>query len=185
MRRSWLVQASEAGALVAVLKAAFPRQEVPEETMRLYAEQLVDLDLKAGEAAISKLLHTSRFFPTIAEIRAAANEARYGVLPTPGEAWQMAAEADWGNNWEPKEALDLPHIVKRAFDIVGGGERFRLTEHMYAMRGDFLRVYADLREATLLRSDDQQRRAMMSEQELPEGIDWPELTREMPEEEDE
>lgn len=54
------------------MRAAFPQREVPVSTLALYSRQLVDLDPAAVVDAIERLIRTSRFFPTIAEIREAA-----------------------------------------------------------------------------------------------------------------
>jgi hypothetical protein len=54
------------------MRTAFPQREVPVETVALYARQLADLDEVAVIDAIERLIRTSRFFPTIAEIREAA-----------------------------------------------------------------------------------------------------------------
>ena len=62
--------------LVAVLKAAYPRQELPPETVAIYAEMLADLDAETATAAVKRAIQTSRFFPTIAEIRNVAAELR-------------------------------------------------------------------------------------------------------------
>jgi hypothetical protein len=61
--------ASEARALVAQLKAAFPRQEVTKETLAVYARMLADLDVDAAQHAVLGIMAESTFFPAIAEIR--------------------------------------------------------------------------------------------------------------------
>lgn len=61
--------ADEARALVAQLKAAFPRQEVTKETLAVYARMLADLDNAATQHAVLGIMAESKFFPAIAEIR--------------------------------------------------------------------------------------------------------------------
>ena len=62
---------SEARALVATLAAAFPRQQVPQVTFDVYTADLIDLDFGVTEKATMNLRRSSRWFPTIAEIREA------------------------------------------------------------------------------------------------------------------
>jgi Loader and inhibitor of phage G40P len=69
------MQKSQVVRLVAVLKAAYPRQETPPETVALYAEMLADLDAGDVTAAVKQHVRSSRYFPTIAEIRDAVREA--------------------------------------------------------------------------------------------------------------
>ena len=54
------------------MRTAYPNREIPVETMALYARQLTDLDEAAVVDAIYRLVRTSKFLPSIAEIREAA-----------------------------------------------------------------------------------------------------------------
>ena len=52
------------------LKAAYPRQAIPDkETYDLWFECLQDLDTKWVELAVTDLIKSSRYCPTIAEVR--------------------------------------------------------------------------------------------------------------------
>lgn len=80
---------SDAQVLVAMLIAAFPRSDWPESTQRLYRETLAECGVLDGRRAIERLIATSDFPPTIAEIRRTVAEARLN-LPSEMEAWEMA-----------------------------------------------------------------------------------------------
>ena len=62
----------EAKKLVAILLAAFPSNKASSATVQLYIEMLRDLDFDAANQAVLSIIASSRFFPTVAEIRTAA-----------------------------------------------------------------------------------------------------------------
>lgn len=124
----------EAALLTAALKAAYPRQEVDEATLAIYAESLLDLDYPAAQRTVHGLIRTSRFFPTIAEVRTAWAEHELGV-PSAGAAWEQAS-----NRWPVTNP-----VVRRALELVGGSYAIRTSENPVAIRAHFMRVYDDLR----------------------------------------
>jgi hypothetical protein len=73
--------------LVAILSAAFPGSSMSERTVEVYEGMLLDLDFEAAKKAVARLVTTSRFLPTIAEIRTAAFELEQGARRLAGEAW--------------------------------------------------------------------------------------------------
>lgn len=58
----------DASKLLAMLMAAYPNARVPDGTVVLYESILVDLDRDRCVEAVRKIIKTSKFFPTIAEI---------------------------------------------------------------------------------------------------------------------
>ena len=70
---------------------AYPQSKIKEEGLVIYAKALSDLTPSQVDAAMLKLLNTSTFFPSVAEIREQAenmsNFAQGKTLPTPDEAW--------------------------------------------------------------------------------------------------
>jgi len=54
---------------MSVLTAAYPRQITGRNTLAVYAQALADLDPDEVREAVAEHVATSRFFPTIAEIR--------------------------------------------------------------------------------------------------------------------
>lgn len=123
---------SEATVLVATLAAAFPRQQLAEPTIKVYAHDLVDLDAAAANAAIETLRRTSRFFPTISEIREATAALQLGA-PEPMRAWEQACGRG------PRHPL-----VQRARRIVGDDYDWRVTP-TGIMRRSFRDAYAEVR----------------------------------------
>lgn len=77
---------SEIASVLAVLKAAYPRQEITTGTADVYARFLADLPYEAALNAVKRHIATSQFFPAIAEIRKAAAESSAQVVGGE-EAW--------------------------------------------------------------------------------------------------
>jgi len=61
---------------VAVLNAAFPRENIQPETLAIYVTKLGDIEADLLAASVNRLLEESRFFPTIAEVRRMAATSR-------------------------------------------------------------------------------------------------------------
>ncbi len=57
------------------------------EMTKLYAAGLMDLDFDVAHAAVIRIVHTSKFLPTVAEIREAAGVIKHGNRRAGAEAW--------------------------------------------------------------------------------------------------
>lgn len=58
-----------AAEAVALLAAAYPSFNVPKETVKVYVQMLSDIPTGALESAVAELIRTSKFFPTVSDIR--------------------------------------------------------------------------------------------------------------------
>ena len=129
----------EAMKLLATLRAAWPRQEVGQDTAAVYAAMLADLPLEEAKAAVQLLVQTSRFFPTIAEIREKVAEARCGDLTAPELAWGEVQEAI-GRVGSYHRPLFANPAIQRAVDAIGW-RAICLDENLSATRARFLDAY--------------------------------------------
>lgn len=85
---------SEVSEIVLMLIAAYPAAKTSEATHKLYERMLLDLDHATTDQAVTRLIATSKWPPTIAEIREASMALKLGPCRTGGEAWSDAlAEA--------------------------------------------------------------------------------------------
>lgn len=169
--------ATQAGELVALVRAAFPRERVEQETYKLYARFLLDLEYQPARAAVTRLLCRSRFFPSIAELRAEVAEVALG-LPGELEAFRLAeAHALWRPEYAPCPRCDgvgllgeareqvcsdchgdgraitnrpdaLPAPVRAAFEYVGGRAGF-VDGEPGVVRAHFRDAYRYARAETL------------------------------------
>lgn len=78
---------SESAELVMTIIAAYPSAKTTASTSQVYETMLGDLDVHAARAAVTKLITTSRFMPTVAEIRGAATELERGPVRSGADAW--------------------------------------------------------------------------------------------------
>jgi hypothetical protein len=96
------------------LRAAFPRDQIREETVRVYARELADLDPGDVEAAVRALIRTSQFFPRVSEIREAAAALRL-ALPSEADALrQVEARTEWARLPEQHRG-DQPSVLRGQF----------------------------------------------------------------------
>jgi hypothetical protein len=144
------MKASEAQKLVAVLKAAYPRQPIPPETTRLYAAQLVDLPADAVQQAVRDLIASSPYFPTLADIRKRVAELQLGA-PSAWQAWEeveqqcQAASRHEGGIWEPYRPRWSHPLVERAVKLMGGFWQLYDSQRLSIERAQFLRLYEQAR----------------------------------------
>lgn len=54
------------------LRDAYPRQQITEGQLAVYADMLADVPVDAARAAVRRHVQTSAFFPAVSEIRALA-----------------------------------------------------------------------------------------------------------------
>lgn len=128
----------QAVELVAYLAAAFPRADLPDATVAVYAEALADLDHDQAREAVHRLIRTRTFFPAIAEIR---DEVVRTELDSP------EPELAWGDVLEEVRrvgAREVPSFpwpeMQAAVDAVGWRD-ICLDENVAASRARFVDAY--------------------------------------------
>lgn len=111
---------AEAYRVVAMIQGAWPRPPLPDGTGEVYAMSLADLDFERTKAAVTRLVQTSRFLPTVAEIREAAAKDRVS-LPAPEEAWGVVRRAIGKHGSYRVPVFDCDEI-QAATDAIGWKE---------------------------------------------------------------
>jgi hypothetical protein len=140
-----------ASQLLSELARAFPRHPVTRETLDVYLRELADLPVDVLERAVRELIRTSEWFPTVRAIRESASEHALGL---PGEAdalAQVEARQAWGRQDEQTRGTPpaLHPLVAEALDHVGGWHAFRTADEPAVVRGQFGRLFRELRSAAL------------------------------------
>lgn len=141
--------------LVAVLMAAFPSSKLTPETSGIYERMLADLEYPATNAAVEQLLATSKWVPTVAEIRERALDLLGGERKSGIEAWgevrairsprEREAEGVDATAWGCLKALGM-----LAWDVVFRAgqptDRWRVVigENEPADRARFVELYDQL-----------------------------------------
>ena len=141
-------------AAIAVLRAAFPSQPFPEDSVRVYVRALADVPSAVLTDAVDAIVKTSRFRPTIAEIRETV--ARRALdLPTAGVAWVMANDPEaYSGDWPP--------VLIDTVRACGGRFAIRTSENPTTMRAQFTRDYEQ-------RVNDRVREVALNEGAIPAG----------------
>lgn len=78
---------SEAAEIVMMLIGAYPNAKTSASTSQVYETMLADLDVGTARAAVVKLVATSKWMPTVAEVREAAAEVVSGPVRSGADAW--------------------------------------------------------------------------------------------------
>ena len=128
-------------------RQAFPNTKADSDTMLIYSYALMDMEVGLIYAAMMKILHTSTFFPSVAEIRSTAekllNFNSKNTLPTAGEAWeevqkQVRKVGPYSSQpWE----FSCPEVEKAARQF-GLMELCKLQENeVNTARAQFMRIY--------------------------------------------
>lgn len=84
---------SEVAEIVAMLLQAYPQAQFGPASSAMYERMLVDLDPATALEAVQRLMRTSKWLPTIAEIRTTAADVRHGPKRLGAEAWGDVTEA--------------------------------------------------------------------------------------------
>lgn len=135
-------------ASVGVLRDAYPRQEFPVASVRLYARQLRDLDPQALAEAVQRLIRRSEWLPSIAEIR---REVATAALDAPSEyaAWsivQLCAQQG-GTIADVSTTEPVRAMLRAAVLSVGGLSGVRMSTQPGRTRDTFLAAYRALVES--------------------------------------
>lgn len=140
--------------MIVILSAAYPRFEVTADTGRVYAELLGDLSDDLLLAAARHHAATSKWFPSVAELREATMDlaSRAAGIRTAEEAWKQVMLAvqrhGWYGEMAPGGGWQVPRMLsdleRHAVDALGGWRAVCHSENAAADRAHFLRIYGNL-----------------------------------------
>ena len=134
-------------ALVALASSSYPSMQSrdPRPIVAAWSVMLADLDAAVAKAAIIKVCRESQFFPSVAQIVAAARDldARSEHLPTAAEAWEEVSRLIQlvGPYRAPQYSCDLVRRATRAI----GWLQLCLGDNPEADRAHFFKIYDALR----------------------------------------
>ncbi len=141
---------TEAKKIVAVLIAAFPDTKATLDTVAVYERMLADLDYPAANAAVERLIATSRYgMPRIAEIREAALTVDQGELRPGGDAWGevLAAIGKYGYARQPGVDFQFDDPTTGAAVKAMNWRELCSSENPQADRARFIELYDKLAAA--------------------------------------
>lgn len=134
--------------LLAVLQGAYPRTEFSDDTIDVYTAMLSDLDFKAAQVAVRQLIATSKWLPTIAEIRRAVMDL-VDPLPSTEDAWIEVMQQARAYNLHSGRFPEFSHpVVAKAADAVGW-HALCYTDNIAMLASQFRRAYESIRESAM------------------------------------
>jgi hypothetical protein len=124
------------------LVLAYPSANIPEATMHVYAKALADLSEPVLDLACTQIVATSKWFPTVAELReaAAAVQMDAGATLTAGEAWGEALHTIRMLGYYEKPVFSNPLIAK-CVEAMGGWKYLSESEDTMADRAHFMKTW--------------------------------------------
>jgi len=141
---------------VAMLAAAFRREEVSHATEELYVKEISNIPPTLLFAAIHRIIHTVKFFPSISEIQNTAAEIAGILPPSAEEALAIVRKADISEmrhnhdgsygylerywDWPEEASDDTVEIICKALEKAG--KLYDAEDKpVFAWHTDFKRVY--------------------------------------------
>jgi len=133
----------ETGQIMHMIKAAWKRPPMSDDTAEVYVYAISDLDFEMAKAAVLDLMASSKWMPAISEIRGAALAISTNTR-TAGEAWAevTAAFGSGGVYGYVPEWSD--EIIGRAVEAMGGFRLLCFGDNLMADRAHFLKIYDTL-----------------------------------------
>ena len=158
------------------LKRAYPAgSEMKAENWVAYAELPADVEKDVLQDACVLLAGRFKFWPAVAEIRAACDEVAgaRAQIPSPGEAYAEAREAAGkiGAGDDPRgEKFSHELVLRTAIMTCGTWRRWCLDEDQAPTRARFFENYKELRERELIQRRLPPERRHLTAFEAKEGL---------------
>jgi hypothetical protein len=137
------VKPSEIAELVTMLAAAYPHTQFGEASASVYEMALADIDPTVFRSALVRLVQTSKFMPTIAEIREACVVVRVGARRPGGEAWGQVYNAIKRHGIYKQPGVDFQFLDPLTDEVVKemGWRLLCTSEHSQSDRARFIELY--------------------------------------------
>jgi len=131
--------------LLTIITAVHPRFEVNKAMAEIWYDLLSDIDYKAAELAVKKLLTEMPYAPTIADIRKqVAKFLSRDELLSVDEAWVKIKRAIRKHGYTNPEGAreDLGQALWQSVQFMGGWQELcHSTEPEGVLRGHFIKLY--------------------------------------------
>lgn len=134
----------EFATFVAALRTYYPRETIlpNQQAAELWYMELRDLPYNVAMMALREHVHTSKWSPSISELRERAATIRDGETPDWGEAWATVQQAIRRKGmYREQEALESMDEITRATVERLGFQNLCLSENAVADRARFKDIY--------------------------------------------
>lgn len=171
----------EATQLVAVLVGSYPSAHIERTHIDAYVSGIVDLDAKAALSAVDRIRRTSKFLPSIAEIREACTAVQHGPRRTGVEAYSevTAAIRYHGRDYGQGSPKFRDPLIAQCLGIWGSwNDCCNAPPNDPSARARFIEMYDNLASRT--REDITSGRPLPLPQGQPKRAFWLETTKAAP-----
>lgn len=139
----------EFGVLAAAIRTYYPKEQIlpNQQALELWYRELQDIPFPVAEATLRQWVATSKWSPTIADIREGAATVQHGSMKDWGEAWEevLAAVRKYGL-YNQGKALDSLEPLTRTAAERTGFRNICLSENIGMERANFRMIYESLTE---------------------------------------
>lgn len=129
------------------LKTYYPRENLlpNQQAMELWYMELQDIPYNIASATLRQYVNTSKWSPTIADIREFATRVRLGETPDWGEGWKAVQNAirHYGIYRIPEALASLDDLTRQVVQRLGFQE-LCVSENVVADRARFKDIYEQL-----------------------------------------
>lgn len=129
------------------------RYQISDTLINTWCACLGHYDPLALGAAVYKTIGKSKYPPQIADINAEMKGLLVMGLPSEGEAWELAKDAvdfcGLARYENGEKRLESNPLVLKAVKQLGGLQAIDNADNMDVVRGQFLRIYRDLKDRTV------------------------------------
>lgn len=151
---------ADTARLIGIIITAYPNidkysDEIIKAMTNTWALMFADDDCKLVTAAVMKHIATSKWAPSIAEIRSIMVDIQRPDILPPDVAWGIVADYMYAERASPLHShfnIDFPPLVKRAVEIVGYSALKELSHGTYrnhregADKQAFMEIYVPMYE---------------------------------------
>lgn len=122
-------------------------KDMTKEQIEAWWPFFADDDYDEFRMAVKKVILTSKFFPSLAEIKEAMAKGVTNQIPAV-EAWQMLQDAIGRFGYYQAEAAmaSLPLPIQNTVKSLGGFQRICQSEEVDWLMKDFMRIYNDIND---------------------------------------
>lgn len=136
---------AEFAKLALAIREMYPQSGVlqTKTAMELWYQMLADLPYDAASATLSSWITTSKWPPTVADIREGVAKRTMPELPEWSEAWGSVINAihRWGMHREAEALESMPEIARETVKRMGW-QNICLSEKVEIERATFRDIYA-------------------------------------------
>ena len=137
--------------IVNAMRSYWPREKIlpTQEAISLWYQELADIDYTTATTTLRKIAATSKWSPSIAELRETAAEITHGEIPEWADGWEEVRHAmRFYGSYRPEEALQsMTPITRQAVERLGFAE-LCASENEGVDRANFRMIYEQIAERT-------------------------------------